>query len=317
MNEKSGRPLDGELTLINQYTRREMTEEDVYVFSIVLCDNEIDRDIERFSDEALDTLKSLFEGVTGVMDHVPSADNQSARIFSCHTEQLQDQHCSDGRIYRRLCARAYIPKSEGNEELILSLDSGIKKEVSVGCAVKKRICSICGEDITSCHHIKGKNYSGKLCYAQLCEPVDAYEWSFVAVPAQKAAGVIKSYAQGGEMMDVEKKLFNSGEQRFSAEEIEALAKKLETLRQQAAQGEYYRKKLTDDVRALSAAALPELGKETLDFIVDKMSIEQLDDLKKAFEKKAAEKFPLKPQLFRNRENEKNHNMNDNTNYKNI
>ena len=54
-----------ELKEINRFTRRELSEEDVYIFSVVLCDNEIDRDYERFSDEALETLSKLFVGVTG------------------------------------------------------------------------------------------------------------------------------------------------------------------------------------------------------------------------------------------------------------
>lgn len=36
-----------------------------------------------------------------------------------------------------------------------------------------------------CTHIKGAEYGGKLCCYILDEPFDAYEWSFVAVPAQK------------------------------------------------------------------------------------------------------------------------------------
>ena len=39
----------GELELINKYSRREITEDEVYVFSVVLCDNDIDRDNERFT----------------------------------------------------------------------------------------------------------------------------------------------------------------------------------------------------------------------------------------------------------------------------
>ena len=36
-------------------------------------------------------------------------------------------------------------------------------------------------------------YKGKLCYGLLKEPTDAYEFSFVAVPAQRGAGVTKSF----------------------------------------------------------------------------------------------------------------------------
>ena len=35
------------LQLLNQFTRRELTEEEVYIFDVILCDNEIDRDFEK------------------------------------------------------------------------------------------------------------------------------------------------------------------------------------------------------------------------------------------------------------------------------
>ena len=41
---------------INRFTRKELTEDDVYCFSVILCDNEIDRDCEKFSVEALKEL---------------------------------------------------------------------------------------------------------------------------------------------------------------------------------------------------------------------------------------------------------------------
>ena len=48
-----------------------------------------------------------------------------------------------------------------------------------------------------CKHKKGHTYSkqGKktLCFYTLEDPKDAYEWSFVAIPAQRKAGVTKSF----------------------------------------------------------------------------------------------------------------------------
>ena len=44
---------DEELALINKYTRRQLSKDEVYVFSVVLCDNDIDRDGERFTVESL------------------------------------------------------------------------------------------------------------------------------------------------------------------------------------------------------------------------------------------------------------------------
>ena len=38
--------LNQDLELINKLTRRKLSEDEVYVFSLVLCDNDIDRDYE-------------------------------------------------------------------------------------------------------------------------------------------------------------------------------------------------------------------------------------------------------------------------------
>ncbi len=316
MKQVCGKPLCGELELINKYTRRNLSEDEVYVFSVVLCDNDIDRDFERFSLESLKKLEKLFVGITGVFDHNPESKNQNARIFSCKTERVEGKHTLDDMPYYRLCARAYLPRSESNKDFILALDSGIKKEVSVGCSVKRRICSVCGKEICTCNHIKGKEYNGKQCYAILDEPLDAYEWSFVAVPAQKNAGVIKSYKNGGiknYMADIEKKLFSGEEQTFSAEEIRNLAEKFHSLTQKAHDGEAYRKQLEGSIKKFAAIVLPEITSDTLDSLTKSASIEQLGELCAALETKAAENIPIKPQLFRDNSKSKS----SNTLYKNI
>ena len=191
----SGAPTPQELELINNYTVKPLSADEVYTFGIVLCDNEIDRDFERFDIPALEKLAELFVGKTGIFDHSMSGRDQTARIFSCRVETDESKVISAGEKYTKLCARAYMPRSEKNAALIEEIDAGIKKETSVGCSVGRSVCSICGKDgrTDPCDHIKGREYGGKLCHRILCDPTDAYEWSFVAVPAQPAAGVTKSY----------------------------------------------------------------------------------------------------------------------------
>ncbi len=289
---------EGELELINKHTRTPLTENDVYAFSVILCDNDIDRDFERFSDNALDELAKLFDGVTGIADHNPKSSNQTARIFSCKAEFVPDKFTSDGKPYKRLFARAYVPKSE--KGFITSLESGIKKEVSVGCSVKKRICSICGNEIALCSHSKGKYYSDKLCFVTLDKPTDAYEWSFVAVPAQKNAGVIKNFnPKGNHTMNIEKRLFSGEEQTFSADEVRELAETFRSLKQKANDGEIYRNSLIKEIKTLSAFALPDISAETLENITNALSVSQLNELIKAFEAKTADIIPVEPQLSKN------------------
>lgn len=37
-----------ELAIINQFTKRALKEDEIYTFAVRLCDNEVDRDGERF-----------------------------------------------------------------------------------------------------------------------------------------------------------------------------------------------------------------------------------------------------------------------------
>ena len=86
-------------------------------------------------------------------------------------------------------------------DLIAEIEGGIKREVSVGCAVERAVCSICGGDLRAgdCGHRKGQEYGGRLCFASLEGASGAYEFSFVAVPAQPLAGVVKSAGSWREM----------------------------------------------------------------------------------------------------------------------
>ena len=75
-----------QLEAINRFSRRALEADEVYVFSLLLCDNAVDRDGERFSSGALQKLASLFVGKTGIFNHDPKGQNQTARIFETAVE---------------------------------------------------------------------------------------------------------------------------------------------------------------------------------------------------------------------------------------
>lgn len=183
-----------DMSEINSYTRRDLSPDEVYVFPVTLCDNQIDRDGERFTAGALSKLAELFVGKTGIFDHIPSGQNQTARIYETNVVvDASKPSTADGEPYTALTAKAYMMRTSSNADLIKEIDAGIKKEVSISCAVKMRYCSICGEDAYhGCEHQKGRSYEGKVCCHVLDEPLDAYEWSFVAVPAQPKAMVTRA-----------------------------------------------------------------------------------------------------------------------------
>lgn len=308
---KSKQIEQGEIDLINQYTRRKMSEDEVYVFSVSLCDNDIDRDFERFTVESLTSLEKLFVGKTGVFDHNPKAENQTARIISCKVESVEGKKNAIGDQYFRLVARAYMPISEKNEDLRLAIDSGILKEVSVGCQVKETRCSICGKAINSveCNHYKGETYNGKLCYGELIKPLDAYEWSFVAIPAQKEAGVIKAFnRKENNMTDILKSIECSEAVTLSEKDSRKLKEYIASLKKQAADGAMYRNSLIADVLKYSAIIQPEISRETMKSVANGLTVEELKEFKEAYSKKASDFLPAKPQLFidnTKKENNKN------------
>ena len=126
-----GTPDGEELALINALSRRELGADEVYTFALRLCDNDIDRDFERFGDETLDQLAPLFVGVAGVFDHQWSARGQTARIYRTQVVGGDGTITSDGRPCRYLKGWAYMMRTQENAALIAEIDGGIKRERGV------------------------------------------------------------------------------------------------------------------------------------------------------------------------------------------
>ena len=270
-----GVPTAAQLEAINAQTKGKMTAEQVYVFSLRLCDDQIDRDWERFDTAALPGLAKLFIGKTGITDHRWSSDGQVARIFA--TEVVKEDRIS------YIKAWAYIRRGGSAEEVIADIEAGIKKEVSVGCAMGRAVCSVCGSEYGSCGHQKGEHYDGQLCCVVLKEPMDAYEFSFVAVPAQPNAGVLKAMGRGN------RTLKELADEFGTQQEYRALF-------QEAELGRQYKKQIQDDVVRLCLAL--ELGADepTLRGIVEKAAAADLLKLQKALDERLAESMPLTSQF---------------------
>lgn len=285
------------LEKINRFTKKKLSAEEVYVFSAVLCDNEIDRDGERFSVDALYALAPLFEGKTAILNHSMDTADQSARTFETQVVVDSARKTACGENYTYLLAHSYLPRIAKNATLIAEIDAGIKKEVSVGCAVAKRVCSVCGADErqSPCGHRRGKTYDGKVCHYILDEPTDAYEWSFVAVPAQKNAGVTKAFRDAEALCKAIREK-PSDHMTFSRAELAALADRLELLEKSAADGAVYREELR--IRAVKgfARALPMLDSVLAEALVAPLSAVQLKAISDALEMHTQKAFPAVPML---------------------
>ena len=133
-----GVPAEAELAAINRFAKSPLRAEEVYTFSLRLCDNEVDRDWERFDTAALNTLGDLFVGKSGIFDHQWTAEGQTARIYRTEMVREGAQVTAVGDGYCWLKAWAYLLRTEKNADLIAEIEGGIKREVSVGCSVARR-----------------------------------------------------------------------------------------------------------------------------------------------------------------------------------
>ena len=172
----------------------------------------------------------------------------------------------DGLPYCYLKGYAYMMRTEENTGLIAEIDGGIKREVSVGCAVRRVECSVCGDELGQCGHQKGQVYEGQQCVGVLLGATDAYEWSFVAVPAQKKAGVVKN------------------------------AHIRDELEKEAALGRRYLKALRQEVVRLGCLVQPEAEKSLMEQVAARLGESELEGLRKVYQMQADAMFCPESQL---------------------
>ena len=269
-----GVPTAVQLEAINAQSKGKLSAEQVYVFCLRLCDDQVDRDGERFDTAALPELAKLFIGKTGIVDHKWSSDSQVARIFA--TEVVREDSVSFIKAW------AYIRRGGHADEVIADIEAGIKKEVSVGCAMGQAICSVCGAEYGTCGHVKGQSYDGAVCCAILREPMDAYEFSFVAVPAQRDAGVLKALGSRRCLKELAEEFGVQAEYR--------------TLFKQAQLGLEYQQLLGDEVVRLCLSLGLGIEEPVLRSIVSKVGADDLKRMKSALQERMEEMYPVKCQL---------------------
>lgn len=291
---------DEELDLINKLTRTPLEREQVYTFTVTLCDNEVDRDFERFSLESIGALEKLFMGRTGISDHSMRSKDQAARIFRTYTQSDAYKTTACGEAYTALKADAYMVRTESNADLIAEIEGGIKKEVSIGCAAGKVICSICGKNMKAheCTHIKGRTYKGKLCYGILSDISDAYEWSFVAVPAQRNAGVTKSFKLKEEAalntVDIIKAM--SEDTLITPAQAKEVCDYISALEKMAEEASVYKQHLTEDIARYALIIMPGVDSKQFTDNCINMDVSSLKKFRDDLAKQAKATLPATLQL---------------------
>ena len=133
--EKSLKTTNSDLEKIRQYTTKDFDLSELFIFTLTLCSNDIDRDYEKFSKASLYELAELFKGKTGIADHSMKSADQKARIFDTFVEKQDGKKTIDGEDLYCLKAKAYMVRNDENKNFITDIEAGIKKEISVSCSI--------------------------------------------------------------------------------------------------------------------------------------------------------------------------------------
>lgn len=129
---KSARLLKAEATeedlaLIARQALRPLAAEEVYTFRLAACNNQVDRDLERFTEATLEDLAKLFVGRPVLLDHKWTAGSQTARVYSAGVEGMPDVEGG-----QQLVLRCYMPRLQSNGDTIAAIETGLLRECSVG-----------------------------------------------------------------------------------------------------------------------------------------------------------------------------------------
>lgn len=147
----------------------------------------------------LEKIASMVVGVVGLQDHEWGVNNVFARAYKAEYIVDDSIESNNGKPYSYVLVYAYT--TDNHSDIIRDIEQGIIKETSVQFdTCGSDICSICGEvmqevdtdgqGICPNGHIAGKVYDGLECHRILTDLTDLFEWSIVAVPCQRDAGIL-------------------------------------------------------------------------------------------------------------------------------
>ena len=170
---------DQNLDLVNRYTQKPLTREEVNIKSMWLCNDIIDSYYSRFNEKTLNELAEKIPGGPVMIGHNTEM-LPIGRFFKAQVVRREDSH-----LWLR--AWFYWPKDmDHSADMLSGIESGLYREVSVSWSMTAAICSICGKDMRSmeCPHIPGRKYpdangTDQLCFWESEGIKDFYEGSLV------------------------------------------------------------------------------------------------------------------------------------------
>ena len=179
--------VQADLAAINALAQTPLQLEDVYIRSMYLCsDQPCETDWSQFTPRALEQISRLVVGQSVIGGH----DRRTLPLARFFKASVVERLGPGGE--RALWVQAWfywLRKTSGATDLLLNIDGGIYREVSIAWRYRHWRCSICGKEDGVCGHRPGDQVENARCLRLIDNIVDVLEGSFVYKGADEGAVV--------------------------------------------------------------------------------------------------------------------------------
>jgi len=155
---------------------RELDPSEYAVFTLDLCNNQIDRHFSRFPEEELKRITDLVPGRPLMERHDLRGSLPRGRFFRATLHR-------EGEVVS-VRPEVYVLRTAENTDFILNIEGGVYRETSIGFSFRMPECSICAKDLRTCDHIPGRAYGADTCHFIMRDVLEVAEGSVVSAGSQ-------------------------------------------------------------------------------------------------------------------------------------
>ena len=170
---------DETLAAINRLALRPLQLEEVAVFTLDLCNNQVDRHFSRFPEEELERINQLTPGRPLMERHDLRGTLPRGTFFRSHLHRNGD-HIS-------VRPEVYVLRAADNHDFILNIEGGVYRETSIGFSFRTPECAVCGQDLRTCAHVPKSYIKPATLSCRMCCKSLKLKWSRL-VPRPYACG---------------------------------------------------------------------------------------------------------------------------------
>lgn len=176
---------DQDLAKIQRFALKELKSEELAVFRMNLCNDQIDRHASRFPEKELKAINRMIVGKPTMVNHDMSALPRG-RFFDSRMAigPTGTQSISTSTDALFVQPSTYMLREPENESFIRNIEAGIYSGTSIGFAFDTPECSVCNCDLRVCAHWPGEDYDGEICHYIMHDVRDVFEGSIVPLGSQ-------------------------------------------------------------------------------------------------------------------------------------